>query len=131
MRKKMIKLLLCLSLLTACKDEGIRQLIYPGSQVDAASSSELQTVLDRLNVCSRLYADTTADYLRHMRADHLEKENPPEDGHTYPAWPFERPDGWVKVEYVCPTGKYTSKCRTTEWFHEHPSAILPNGKLAK
>lgn len=135
----MIKLLCAILLLTSCKDEGLARLIhgepwFRPQPVDAEVilspelQATLQAVKDRLDKCSKLAADTTAEYLKHLRTDHFEKENPPEEG-FFPSWPFEWPDRWVKVEFVCPTAKYSNRCRTTDWFHDHPEAITSNGKM--
>jgi hypothetical protein len=122
----MMKLLCIVLLFTACRDKGIEQLMSDGHIV-AGVSSELRSVQDKLDKCSKLAADTTAEYLKHLRTDHLEKDNP--EVLKECGWPAEWPDGWQKIEFVCPTAKYSRRCRTTEWFHDHPEAIACDGKM--
>jgi hypothetical protein len=120
----MIKALGVVLLLSACGGQA------PPTVVGADAPPELRAVQVKLDQCSRMAADMAATHLKHLREDREEAETH-EAGYAFPAWPFEWPEGWQKVELVCPTAKHDSRCKTVEWFHDHPEAVSPNGKMKK
>ena len=78
----------------------------------AEKEARLAKIEGRVEGMRKLQADMVAQTLRHIREAHL----PPEEG-----FHFEWPTGWQKVELVCPTYKYTKRCKTPAYFNEHPS----------